>query len=80
MDDIEVDSMNGNEKRLEKDLERFVTFAIQNPDFDMDVGQVLTAIENAEKARARAINGVVETNEKLRNRAYLLLGNMPQLK
>lgn len=80
MGDIKVDSMNGNEKRLEKDLERFVTFAIQNPDFDMDVGEVITAIENAEKARARAINGVVVTNEKLRNRAYYLLGNMPQLK
>lgn len=80
MGDIKVDSMNGNERRLEKDLERFVTFAIQNPDFDMDVGEVITAIENAEKARARAINGVVVTNEKLRNRAYYLLGNMPQLK
>lgn len=80
MGDIKVDSMNGNEKRLEKDLERFVTFAIQNPDFDMDVGEILTAIENAEKARARAINGVVVTNEKLRARAYYLLGNMPQLK
>ena len=80
MDDIKVDSMNGNERRLEKDIERFVNLAIQNPDFDMDVGDILTAIENAEKARAKAINGVVVTNEKLRNRATLLLGNMPQFK
>jgi hypothetical protein len=80
MGDIKTDSLNGNEKRLEKDIERFVNFAIQNPDFDMDVDEVLTAVENAEEARAEAINGVVVTNKKLRDRAYFLLGNMPQLK
>jgi hypothetical protein len=80
MGDIKVDSMNGNEKRLEKDIERFVNFSIQNPDFDMDIGSVLEAVKNAEEARAQAINGVVVTNEKLRNRAFLLLSNMPRLK
>lgn len=80
MGDIKVDSMNGNERRLEKDIERFVNFAIQNPDFDMDVDAIIEAIENAEEARAQAINGVVVTNEKLRDRAYMLLDNMPQLR
>ena len=80
MGDIKVDSMNGNEKRLEKDIERFVNFAIQNPDFDMDVDMVVEAIENAEEARAEAFNGVVVTNKKLRDRAYFLLDHMPQLK
>ena len=73
MSHIKTDSMNGNFNRLDKDIERFVKFAIQNPDMDVDPDSIFTAIENAEIARAEAINGVVVSNEKLRARAHYLL-------
>jgi hypothetical protein len=40
---------------------------------DVDPDSIFTAIENAEIARAEAINGVVVSNDKLRARAYYLL-------
>ena len=73
MSHIKTDSMNGNFNRLDKDIEKFVKFAIQNPDMDVDPDSIFTAIENAEIARAEAINGVVVSNEKLRARAHYLL-------
>lgn len=78
MKQIKQSSLDGNFDKLDKQIQRFVVFAISNPDLEPDVDSIFTAIDNAEKARAEAINGVVVTNEKLRARASMLLGNLPK--
>jgi hypothetical protein len=78
MKQIKNASLQGNYNKLDKEIEHFVKFAIANPDLDPDVDSIITAIENAEKARAEAINGVVVTNDKLRARAYMLLDQLPK--
>jgi len=78
MKQIKQSSLDGNFSKLDKQIERFVNFAIANPDLSPDVDSIFTAIENAEKARAEAINGVVVSNEKLRARAIMLLENLPK--
>jgi len=78
MKQIKNASLQGNYNKLDKEIENFVKFAIANPDLDPDVDSIITAIENAEIARAEAINGVVVTNDKLRARAYMLLDQLPK--
>jgi hypothetical protein len=78
MKQIKNSSLQGNYNKLDKEIQNFVKFAIANPDLNPDVDSIITAIENAEKARAEAINGVVVTNEKLRARAYMLLDQLPK--
>jgi hypothetical protein len=78
MKHIKTNSLNGNMKGLEKDFEDFANFAKKNPDMEPDVDSIFSAIDNAEKARAEAINGVVVSNEKLRARAAMLLQNLPR--
>lgn len=78
MKQIKQSSLDGNFDKLDKQIQRFVVFAISNPDLEPDVDSIFTAIDNAEKARAEAINGVVVTNEKLRARATMLLNNLPK--
>ena len=78
MKQIKNASLQGNYNKLDKEIQHFVRFAIANPDLEPDVDSIITAIENAEKARAEAINGVVVTNDKLRARAYMLLDQLPK--
>lgn len=75
---IKTRALNGNYASLDEQIERFIKLAIANPDLELDPDSIYTAIENAEKARAEAINGVVVTNEKLRARAAYLLGQLPK--
>lgn len=69
--------LQGDSAKLEEEIKRFVRFGLKNPDLEVDVDSITTALENAEKARAEAINGVVVTNDKLRARAAMLLNNLP---
>lgn len=78
MKQVKNASLQGDFNKLDKEIQHFVRFAIANPDLEPDVDSIITAIENAEKARAEAINGVVVTNDKLRARASMLLDQLPK--
>ena len=73
-------ALQGDTAKLEEEIKRFVRFGIKNPDLEMDTDSIFSAIENAEKARAEAINGVVVTNDKLRARAAFLLSPLTKKK